>query len=310
MEPRKSDPSLALKLAAVYNILWGASVIFFPFMLFDLAGMERPNYPEIWQCVGMIVGVYGVGYWIAAYDPGRHWPIVLVGFLGKVFGPIGFAWALLDGRFTWTFGIIIFFNDLIWWYPFARLLKSALIGIVKTESYQPDSSGTAWRSLVMSDSQTCLPDLKASHLFVLVRRQGCTFCRSTLDELAKAEKQIIARNIQPVVIHMGDNKTSAELREQFGFQSTKFISDPALKFYSAFGTRQGNFREIFGPKVWIRAFWDGVVKGHGVGRLSGDGLMLGGVFLLAKGKIERLHDPCDASDNPNWDAVISSATAG
>ena len=27
-----------------------------------LAGMERPVYPMIWQCMGMIVGVYGVGY--------------------------------------------------------------------------------------------------------------------------------------------------------------------------------------------------------------------------------------------------------
>ena len=40
---------------------------------------EFPRYPQIWQCVGMIVGVYGVGYLVAASDPLRHWPIVLVG---------------------------------------------------------------------------------------------------------------------------------------------------------------------------------------------------------------------------------------
>ncbi len=28
------------------------------------------EHPEIWQCVGMIVGVYGIGYLIAAVDPG------------------------------------------------------------------------------------------------------------------------------------------------------------------------------------------------------------------------------------------------
>ena len=115
--------SLILKAAGIYNILWGAIVIFFPHLMFDLAGMERLNYPEIWQCVGMVVGVYGVGYWIAAQDPIKHFPIVLVGFLGKIFGPIGFIQALWSGRFTPIFGINIIFNDLIWWIPFFMILK-------------------------------------------------------------------------------------------------------------------------------------------------------------------------------------------
>jgi small multidrug resistance pump len=120
-----------LKLAAIYNLLWGALVILFPHLFFDLAGMERTNYPEIWQCVGMIVGVYGVGYWMAAQDPVKHYPVVLVGFLGKILGPIGFAQALITGRFPLAFGIIIIFNDLIWWIPFYKLLK---------EKYQRDKT--------------------------------------------------------------------------------------------------------------------------------------------------------------------------
>ena len=58
---------------------------------FRAVGIEPPNYPELWQCIGMIVGVYGIGYLAASTDPVRHWPIVLVGFLGKIFGPIGYA---------------------------------------------------------------------------------------------------------------------------------------------------------------------------------------------------------------------------
>ena len=49
--------------------------------------MEVPRYSFLWQCVGMIVGVYGVGYLAAAAAPLRHWPIVLVGFLGKSVWP-------------------------------------------------------------------------------------------------------------------------------------------------------------------------------------------------------------------------------
>jgi small multidrug resistance pump len=114
---------IALKLAAIYNLIWGAWVILFPNAIFNLLEMEKNNYPEIWQCVGMIVGVYGIGYWIAASDPYKHFPIVLVGLLGKVLGPIGFAQALISNRFPIAFGIIIIFNDLIWWPSFFKILK-------------------------------------------------------------------------------------------------------------------------------------------------------------------------------------------
>ncbi len=67
-----------LWIAGIYNILWGTSVILFPNLFFNLVGMELPNYPMIWQCVGMIVGVYGVGYIAAAYAPFIHWPIRLI----------------------------------------------------------------------------------------------------------------------------------------------------------------------------------------------------------------------------------------
>jgi ligand-binding SRPBCC domain-containing protein len=114
-----------LYAAGVYNLLWGAAVIAFPDLLFDLTGARRTNYPEIWQCVGMIVGVYGVGYLIAAGDPRTHWPIVFVGLLGKIFGPVGFAVALWKGTFPPLFGLTILTNDLLWWAPFGMILYYA-----------------------------------------------------------------------------------------------------------------------------------------------------------------------------------------
>jgi hypothetical protein len=114
-----------LLAAALYNVLWGALVVLFPFALFRVLAMELPNYPEIWQCVGMIVGVYGVGYAVAALDPLRHWPIVLVGLLGKVFGPVGFVSAVAAGDLPLRFGLTLLTNDIIWWLPFALILLHA-----------------------------------------------------------------------------------------------------------------------------------------------------------------------------------------
>jgi hypothetical protein len=117
--------SAILRAAAVYNIAFGAGAVLFPGIWFDLAGLPQPNYPSLWQCIGMIVGVYGVGYWLAARDPRVHWPIVLVGLLGKVFGPIGFLMAASRGELPWRFGFVILTNDLVWWLPFASILLAA-----------------------------------------------------------------------------------------------------------------------------------------------------------------------------------------
>ncbi len=129
-----SDRSLAvipgwarttLLAAAVYNLAWGTFVILWPGLPFTWLGIAAPNYPGLWQCIGMIVGVYGVGYGIAAGNPVRHWPIVLVGLLGKIFGPIGFLNAAINGEFPWAAGWTILTNDLIWWVPFTAILLHA-----------------------------------------------------------------------------------------------------------------------------------------------------------------------------------------
>ena len=115
----------ALVAAGIYNIIFGALAVIWPNSFFEMADMEVPRYPFLWQCIGMIVGVYGLGYLAASRDPIRHWPIVMVGLLGKIFGPIGFLQAALSGSITWTFGILILTNDLIWWIPFTLILVAA-----------------------------------------------------------------------------------------------------------------------------------------------------------------------------------------
>ncbi len=114
-----------LKAAGIYNLLWGAWVVIFPQHFFELVGMEPVNHIVIWQGMGMVIGVYGLGYWWAAADPLNHWPIVAVGFLGKVFGPVGFFINYFSGKIPFEFIYTMFTNDFIWWIPFILILYKA-----------------------------------------------------------------------------------------------------------------------------------------------------------------------------------------
>lgn len=117
--------SFVLKAAAIYNVLWGAWVVLFPLHFFELVGMSEPTHPMIWQGMGMVIGVYGLGYWWAAQDPVTHWPIVVVGFLGKIFGPIGFILNYVQGLVSFEFIYTLITNDFIWWIPFFLIIKTA-----------------------------------------------------------------------------------------------------------------------------------------------------------------------------------------
>ena len=53
--------SKILIAAGLYNLIYGAWVVLFPASTFEMLDMEPPRYMFLWQCIGMIVGVYGVG---------------------------------------------------------------------------------------------------------------------------------------------------------------------------------------------------------------------------------------------------------
>lgn len=105
--------------AAAYNALWGAAVVVWPSLLMRLAGVQTPAVEPFVQCIGMIVGVYALGYALVAKDPVRFGPFVYVGLLGKVLGPVGFLLAAGEGRLPWSFGWVNVLNDLVWLPPFA-----------------------------------------------------------------------------------------------------------------------------------------------------------------------------------------------
>ncbi len=311
-------PAWILQAAAVYNVLWGTWVVLLPNHLFDLTGIDRPNYPGIWQCVGMIVGVYGIGYWIAARDFVRHWPIVFVGLLGKTLGPIGFLQSAVTGLLPWSWGLTILFNDVVWWLPFAAMLYLAVKfhnapkGRIP-QDFLPNSNNGSESSTVESVSRRTMVSngrnlwelgLHDKLLMIFVRHAGCTFCRESLKELKANLPVLQTQAITPVVVHLGSPEDGQRMLERAGLLATLHVSNPSADLYRAYELKRGQLPQLLGPRIWWRGFQSAILQGHGTGPLVGDGFQLGGAFLVENGRILKSFPAKDAADKVPFECLL------
>jgi hypothetical protein len=122
---RRQFHRVVFAVAGVYNIAWGLYAAIDPQWLFRFARMPQANYPQVFACLGMVVGLYGVLYLWVARVPEKGWVIAAVGLTGKVLGPIGLAYLVWSGSWPLRTGILSVTNDLIWWIPFGIYLHDA-----------------------------------------------------------------------------------------------------------------------------------------------------------------------------------------
>ena len=304
-----SSPTWARQVllwAGAYNLAFGVITVLMPDLFFDLAGMARPLYPELWQCIGMIVGVYGVGYLIAASEPFRHWPIVLVGLLGKIFGPIGFAYAYARGAWSIEGGLLIVFNDLIWIPSFIALLYFALRYHTDPLRKAAEHSPQDRKALVQRALTNRVDLLQRSRqnpiLVVFLRHFGCTFCRETLADVGARRAQLEGQGVSIVLVHMGPDDKVQELLRDYRLEGIETIEDSFCALYRAFGLRRGSLREVFGPTVWWRGL-RALLEGQGIGKLAGDGFQMPGVFLLWQGEIAESYFHESVASRPDYEAL-------
>lgn len=113
---------LILRLAAGEAIAFGLWAALSPGTFFEVFRMEPPRYPSAWRCLGMVVGLYGLGYAYAAARLDRARPWIAIGLIGKVLGPLGWILAVRSGEWSLRTVPLVLFNDLVWWAPFALFL--------------------------------------------------------------------------------------------------------------------------------------------------------------------------------------------
>ncbi|MEB3207049.1 MAG: peroxiredoxin-like family protein [Vampirovibrionales bacterium] len=306
--------SQVLLLAALYNILWGAWTVFFPDSWFDLTAATRPNYPQLWQCIGMIVGVYGIGYAAASLNPFRYWPVVLVGLLGKIFGPMGFVWALAGGVFPPAFGLTILTNDLIWWLPFGLILLATYRQFM-SETILPDSPEQLAKRL--QHVQVALPDGQQrilAHLsentpvlMLFLRHAGCIFCKEALFDLSQSLSRLNAAGIETVVIMMSDMPRMQQLMADYPLAGVFALSDPERHVYKAFGLGRGGVGQLFSWTV-IKRGLAAALHGHQQGMLEGDGFQMPGAVLLKNSQLVSQWVFQNAAEVLDVEAVLKAAS--
>jgi hypothetical protein len=114
---------LIFTAAAAYNVAFGLWAALWPRSFFTLFELDPPRYPSIWACLGMVVGLYGVGYAYAAWRLERARPFLGIGLAGKLLGPAGWLSVVSSGEWPVRTITLIVFNDVIWWVPFALFLQ-------------------------------------------------------------------------------------------------------------------------------------------------------------------------------------------
>ena len=285
-----------LKFAAVYSGLWGFTVAFLPKVVLHLFGVEIPEVIEFWQLFGMLVGVAGIGFYIASQDSGKYWPIVFVGLVGNILGAIIFAKSLITGSLPPLFSVVLLLSTLVWIAPFYYMLHAAYDEFSKEDS-PPKQFSDLVRFVRTSQNKT-LVELSRNQnvLLVFIRQFGCTFCRETVSEMAKLETAIVGKNLTLVFVHMSDPAYGDEFFTKYYDHPVHHISDPGRALYKSLNLRRGTPNQVFGPMTLIRGVYAGLIKGHGVGEVEGDYLQLGGIFVLSEGQIVFEQKAKSASD--------------
>ena len=299
---------LALMLGAAYHVLFAVWTNLWPSHGFDLLGIPRPNHPMLWRTLGLISGFLGFALFLAAYDPIRHWLIVLLGFAKSVVATVIVAFSVSANTLPAASLFFVILDDLAWIIPYGAILWAAVrahagIPLSRSSPYSVEEAATIYQ---LSTGETLTQASRDRPLvLVFLRHFGCTFTRQILRGLQELEQQAQRRGATLVLVHM--LKSGEEIGYLGDNSDVPRIADPRCELYRAFGLGKGGFMELFGPQVWWRGMI-AVMKGCGVGHLAGDGLQMPGAFVFQDGKVTSSQPAHSAADLPNLASLFEDTS--
>ena len=166
-------------------------------------------------------------------------------------------------------------------------------------STSTESATLLGHTLTSSGESLAALSEKSPVLLVLLRHEGCTFCRNAMSDIARLRRQIEGAGTRIVLGHMGTAEDFAAFAERYGLADIAAVADPQRTLYKGLGLQRGRMMQLIGLRVlwaWVRSS----VAGHLPGRIKGDPLQLPGAFLLHHGQVIKRHSYRDAADRPDY----------
>ena len=96
---RRRAHRITFVAAGAYNIAWGCYAVLDPQWFFRVTGLPLSNTPQIFACLGMVLGLYGLLYLEVARRPEPVGRSRRSDWRAKILGPLGLAWLIATG--TW-----------------------------------------------------------------------------------------------------------------------------------------------------------------------------------------------------------------
>jgi len=309
MEYQKTEPKRWIKAVlltgSIYFIIWGLLMMVYPSLLFHSNAIALPNYMFLWQTLGLVEALFGIGLFIASRAPYRQWSMILLVLLYKIFSAAIYFTGAFDNDKLWSISNYIFIDNIIWIVPLSVILYQAYLFHLSSDTYELEFFGSEKFTYDMFETSEGISleemNKKSPVMLVFLRHFGCTFCREAMHDIAQQRKQIESKGTRILIVHMlEDEDTAHEQLKKFGLADLPTLSDPEKLLYKKFQLKHGSLLQLFGLKVWFRGIAKGLFGGLGIGTAMGDPYQMPGVFLIYKNVVVKQFIHHSAADRPAY----------
>ena len=145
-------------------------------------------------------------------------------------------------------------------------------------------------------------------LLIFLRHFACAFCAQTLDRVSQVRRQIEAKGVRPVFVHLGSPQRAKPYFDYYNLSDVERISNPQATLYQlpAFALSRTNpYLHFFNLTVW-KGWLKGAMFKYGIGMIKEDADQMPGVFFLKERRIVRAFRHRTIADEPDYLKLVGA----
>jgi hypothetical protein len=145
-------------------------------------------------------------------------------------------------------------------------------------------------------------------LLIFLRHFACAFCAQALDRVSQVRKQIEAKGVRPVFVHLGSPERAKPYFDYYHLSDVERISNPQATLYQLpfFALSRTNpYLHFFNLTVW-KGWLKGAMFKYGIGMIKEDADQMPGVFFLKERKIVRAFRHRTIADEPDYLKLVGA----